>query len=94
MEQKKTEIFIRTRERIFVRRSMNKLQAFCAECQTETVFVLPEQAAMQTGTSIREIFRRLENGAIHFTEMTDGLTLVCQQSLLNINFAKILDTKE
>lgn len=83
MQQRKSEIFIQTRERIFVRRSVNELQAVCAECQTEIVFILPEQAALQAGTSVREIFCRVESGAVHFIETADGLTLVCPASLEN-----------
>lgn len=83
MKQRKTEIFIQTRERIFVRRAANELQMLCAGCQTETVFITPEQATLQTNANVREIFRRVEGGTIHFIETAEGITLICMASLLN-----------
>lgn len=83
IERRTTEIIIQTRERIFVRRPANELRTICAGCQTETVFITLEQATMQTGTSVREIFRRIERGLIHFIETAEGLMLVCPASLEN-----------
>lgn len=94
MEQRKTEIFIQTRERIFVRNGSPAEQIFCQLCDTETALLMPERAAVALNMTTREIYRRIESGRVHFIETTDGLTLVCRQSLANLNFAKILDTKE
>ena len=81
MEKSTIEIIIQTRERIFARRSADEVQSLCPTCQTGTVFIEPGRAALQTGTSVRRIFRRIENGTIHFVETPEGLVLVCQQSL-------------
>jgi hypothetical protein len=43
--------------------------------------VLPEQAAILTGISAREIYRRLEIGRIHFTETSLGSLLICLNSV-------------
>ncbi len=87
MEQRKTEIFIQTRERIFTRHLARDLQAFCPNCGIETVFVTPENAASTTETSARMIYRRIESGSLHFVDTADGLSFICRQSLVNMDLS-------
>ena len=81
MKNKKTEIWIETREQIIVRSLPVKFYATCLDCQTETVFLAPEHAAAINNISLREIFRLVEGGAIHFLETETGATLLCFISL-------------
>ena len=81
MKNKKTEILIETHERTFFRWLEKEVRTFCPVCRTDGFFILPERAAVETGASVREIFRRVESGAVHFIETANGLTLVCQASL-------------
>ena len=37
----------------------------------------PEEAARLTGASTRDIYRRVEAGLIHFTEIPEGGLFVC-----------------
>lgn len=81
MRNKKTEITIETRELTVLRWVEKEIRGFCPECGRERLFILPERAAMETGASVREIFRAVEAGAVHFIETETRLTLVCRASL-------------
>jgi len=81
MKNKKTEILIETRERTLIRWLEKEIRAFCEECRDESLFILPERAAVESGASVREIFRRVESGAVHFIETENRLTLICRASL-------------
>jgi hypothetical protein len=54
---------------------------FCPKCEVESVMLLPEKIAELTNVSIREIYRRIESGEVHFIEKER--ILVCLESLLN-----------
>lgn len=82
MKNKKTEILIETHERTLFRWLEKEVRAFCVRCGSESLFILPERAAVETQASVREIFRRVESGAVHFIETESRLTLVCQASLV------------
>jgi hypothetical protein len=82
MKNKKTEILIETHERTVVRWLEKEVRAFCRTCETEGFFILPERAAIETGASVREIFRLVESSAVHFIETDNRLTLICRASLL------------
>jgi hypothetical protein len=43
--------------------------------------ITPEQAACLSGLAPRAIYRRVENGELHFTEIDSGGLLVCADSL-------------
>jgi len=81
MKNKKTEILIETHERTLVRWLEKEVRAFCRPCLTEGFFILPERAAIESGASVREIFRLVESGAVHFIETENRLTLICRASL-------------
>jgi hypothetical protein len=58
------------------------VQAWCASCGAEGQWVIPEHAAVILNSDTRTIYRRIEAGVVHFFESTDGLALVCLNSLL------------
>ena len=41
----------------------------------------PEQAGLLAGVTARAIYRRAEDGQVHFTETADGNLLVCSGSV-------------
>ncbi len=82
MKYRKIEIHIEKRERITFFRATEEIRIICAVCECETLFIAPERAAVSHGLTMREIFRRVESGAIHFIETREGLTLICLNSLL------------
>jgi len=81
MRDRETNILIVTHERTIVRPMPAAIAGFCSECGEGTAFLLPELAAAQTGLSVREIYRRVERGDVHFSEAHEGPTLICRNSL-------------
>jgi hypothetical protein len=49
----------------------------CLLCERMEHFVSVHEAAVQTGSHERQIFRRVESGEIGFLEMAGGTLLVC-----------------
>lgn len=58
-----------------------KESMFCVECDLSVRWVWPEEAMALRRTSLREIFRMIEAGHLHFAETADGFLLVCAESL-------------
>ena len=84
MKQQTTEIFIETREKIVFRQtSAQEVSAVCERCGSDSIFIVPERAAFLFDLTTREIYRRVESGAIHFLETGAGSTFVCAASLSN-----------
>lgn len=54
---------------------------FCEKCKAESVMLTPERIAEVTSFQIREIYRLVEAGKIHFVEA--GKIFVCLEGLLN-----------
>jgi hypothetical protein len=50
-------------------------------CSTEVRLISPEGAARLSGVRVREIYRRVEAGRVHFIETGGGLLLICIDSL-------------
>lgn len=65
---------------IFFDRSKQEFM-FCPKCEVESVMLLPEKIAELTNISIREIYRQIESGEVHFIEKET--ILVCLESLLS-----------
>jgi hypothetical protein len=55
--------------------------ARCPRCLAEARLITPEEASSLSGVSVREIFRRVEAGRIHFIETSEGLLFICANSL-------------
>jgi hypothetical protein len=56
-------------------------KAFCADCQAEVRWLVPEEAMVLAEISLRKVFRLIENGNFHFLESAEGFLLVCAESL-------------
>lgn len=58
------------------------LAGYCEACRHESVFITVENAVRETGLRSRDIFRRIEGGAVHCRKLPDGMVLVCLTSLV------------
>lgn len=59
------------------------MTSWCRQCGHDTRLLPPEDAAILTGVSPREIYRRLEVGQVHFTESNVGRLLICLSSVVH-----------
>ncbi len=73
------EITFEVEETIILRQSGNILEAFCSQCLASVEMLTPQLAAAVSNTTIREIFRLIESGRLHFME-TDEIR-ICLYSL-------------
>ena len=83
IRRRRTETITITHEFLKVRGQEATL-AWCQQCSHETKLLPPENAAILTGMSTREIYRQLEIGAIHFTELSIGNLLICLNSVTEL----------
>jgi hypothetical protein len=82
MGNKKTvRITIQQRERITISGSHPLTSAWCIECGAEVPMATGEQSALLAGLTSREIYRRVEEASLHFTETPDGQLFICLNSL-------------
>ena len=72
---------IEINQTVIVRKIDSLVQAWCASCAAEGQWVTPEHAAIISNSDTRSIYRRIEEGKVHFVESTDGPALVCLNSL-------------
>lgn len=87
--KKQKVITIETHQQTLIRsrrKTVAACVAWCEACRTETLMLTPEQAANISGATQREIFRRIENGELHFIEATEGVLFVCRNTLENKNY--------
>lgn len=76
-KQKKV-ITIETFERTVIRQTSNQIQnLWCEFCQAEVEMTTPELAANILGVTVREIYRRIEQGKLHFIEMKPSEVFIC-----------------
>jgi len=83
----KTEITVATRQRITIRRR-SQPDAWCERCGATVGMLLPEHAAVLSNTTPREIYRRVENGEVHFVETRKGDLFICCRTITSIKPAE------
>jgi len=74
----KTEVW---RERVVIRGAVGATVSFCGACGRVAEFVTPETAAAMIHANTREVYRRIEAGAVHCIEVGRVAVLVCAGSL-------------
>ncbi len=74
------ELTVETDEFLVVRAQSQRAFVWCAVCADEVRMLKPETAAVLWGTSVREVYRRVEAGQVHFAEQPGGRLLVCVNS--------------
>lgn len=76
--RQKRVIIIETRQRTVVRQNSNQTKTlWCEFCQAEVEMVSPELAASSLGISVREVYRRIELGSLHFFEKETDEVFIC-----------------
>ena len=78
--KRKIEMLVVTNEKYIVHQSATHRQIPCAKCGEPMLAI--EQAADLLGIKQRRIFRIIETGAAHFTEIEAGATIICITSLV------------
>ncbi len=80
--KRKKVITIETFQRTVIRQNEHQPQIlWCEFCQAEVEMTTPELAANILGVTVREIYRRLEQGDLHFFETEPGEVFICTNSL-------------
>ena len=79
--KRRTEITIETRHVLHISNRKLSAAGWCEPCGGRVRLVTAETAARLAAVSTRTIYRRVEAGQLHFTEMQDGLLLICVNSL-------------
>ncbi len=77
---RQTETTIETHEVWVLKRPLPKSLQACHEC-LGIPMLSPEEAANQLSINPRTIYRIVETGQVHFTELNNGWLLVCLESL-------------
>ena len=75
--KKRTQVTIRTRQRVLVR----SLRVRCHQCGAEVPIITPENAAGVLQTTAREIHGLLATGELHAVEEPSGANLICGNSV-------------
>jgi len=75
-------VHIETEEFVTMKASQYPQLAWCSNCRRQVQMATPEAAAHFAGLSPRTIYRWADAGKVHFTETSEGLLLICRNSLL------------
>ncbi|HUQ31837.1 MAG TPA: hypothetical protein VM095_06945 [Pyrinomonadaceae bacterium] len=65
-----------------IRQRWNPLRERCEQCNRQAQMLTPEEAASFSGTDLESINSRMKLGEFHGKEMSEGLFLICINSLL------------
>jgi hypothetical protein len=76
-----TELTVETDEVFIIRKPRPRIQAWCTKCASEVEKITPEQSVALTSASWREIASRIEAGQLHFSKVSNGLLMICINSL-------------
>ena len=79
--RRRIEITVETDQVLLISKPGRSAPAWCGECNRRVRMATAEQAALLAGVSVRQIYRWVEAGKLHFTETPEGLLLVCLNSL-------------
>ena len=83
--KRRIEIFVETERLLFLRNRPAKgtleQSMWCNACSAEVSPLTTDEAALRTHVTSLSIFRRVEAGLIHYGESSDGLLLICPNSL-------------
>jgi len=80
---RKTRTTVETRERLTLSHLQESTQAVCPVCRETVGMLSTETAAQLLGIPVRTLFRRVEEGTVHFIEGPGGRVLICPHSLSN-----------
>jgi hypothetical protein len=79
----RTECSVEIDDVFVVKRLGRSIEGWCVVCARTTTLVTPEDAGTLVGGGARAIYRLVESGEIHWSEVVpENLLLVCLDSLL------------
>lgn len=81
--KKRITTIIETHQVRITRRSGKQVYAWCRPCAATVRMIRPEAFARLTKISVRTVYRRVEDGQLHFAETPDGRLFICINSLPN-----------
>jgi hypothetical protein len=80
MMRKRTEITVEI-DRLLIIHKPKRVVAWCAPCARHRNMLATDDAAIAARVSSSTIFRWAESGRLHSTETSEGLLLICPESL-------------
>jgi hypothetical protein len=80
---RRKKITVETERLWVVARGGHGARGWCEACRAEVHMLGVEEAAALAGLGQRAVFRRVEDGRLHFTENSGGTLLICLNSLIN-----------
>ena len=75
------EITIERSRSVVASRPHVERTARCPKCLAEVRLVTPDEAGSLAGVSVREVYRWVEAGRVHFIETSEGRLFICANSL-------------
>jgi hypothetical protein len=82
MAGKRTVLTLEKSERYyFYSEAARTITGRCEACHEEVTWITPDQASALSKLTMRELFRSIETGQVHFNESSTGELLVCLNSL-------------
>lgn len=81
MTKRRLEITFERERVLVVSRRRVSVRTWCEGCGRRAFLTTPEGAAELSGLTARAVYRRVEEGSVHFMETADGMLLVCCDSL-------------
>jgi hypothetical protein len=79
--KRSAEITVETDEIVVLKGSAGAVRLYCPACGGDVLMISPEQAARIAGVSARTVSACVESRKIHFSKTSEGLLLVCPDSL-------------
>jgi len=79
--RKRTVTTIEARQLFVIRQPRDWLLSWCPGCTGDATMIAPDVAANLCAVSTLTVYRWVESGAVHFTEIPEGRLFVCLNSL-------------
>jgi len=80
--RRRVEITIQRRQLVLSVGGKPPERELCPSCQCEVSMLPVEAAAKASGVPARRLYRWIEQGRVHYRELSDGTVLVCEKSLI------------
>ncbi|MBD0372269.1 MAG: hypothetical protein ICV60_15610 [Pyrinomonadaceae bacterium] len=82
MGRKRTEITIETERIIYISSRCERSVFWCEKCAKRVPMLSAEEAAVVLRVHVSEIFRRIENGELHYVQINESPVRICPNSLV------------
>ena len=79
---RRIRITVETERLMVISERGRTVEGWCGGCDDTVELIRPVEAAALCGISFRMISRQIEKGVLHYVETSDGVCLICLNSLL------------